>query len=145
MLIKHYFKTFLANFSNSEFFYIQNFSDARKKIASEIIASSLIRNFSFSMTRKMKPYCKVRERQICNYKVNMYHMTVVALVLPSVINTKHRNSHFYKIRLCWLHRNLLLVECWRGSAVLNVSFWLCILVQYITAGMLRQNLNMEKS
>lgn len=79
----------------------------RKKLASKIIASCLIRNFYFPTTRKMKPYCKAREREISNYKVNMYHMTEVALVLPSVINKTHRNSHFYKTRLYMLHRNII--------------------------------------
>lgn len=72
-----------------------------------MIASSLIRNFYFSMTRKMKPYCEVREREISNYKVNMYHVTVAAPVLPSLTNKTHGNSHFYKIRLCMLHRNII--------------------------------------
>lgn len=78
-----------------------------KKLTSKIIASHLIRNFYFPTIRKMKPYCKVREGEISNHKVNMYHMTVVALVLPSVMNRMQKNSHSYKIRLCVLHRNII--------------------------------------
>lgn len=67
----------------------------------------------------MKPYCQVREGQTSNYKVNIYHLTMVAMVLPSIINKTHRNSRFYKIRLCMLHRNI------NQSNSCGVLVWAC--------------------
>lgn len=124
MLIKHYFKAsnsgsfkiLILTFPVLNSFAYRIFQMPGKKLTSKIMASSFIRNFYFTMTRKMKPYCKVREREISDYKVSMYRVTVVTLVLPSIINRTHRNSHSYKIRLCVLHRNIIQTNSFRVLA-----------------------------